>query len=122
MRRFRLVGRPGAWLVWGGVAFFFINLAGLIASVVVSSFGTRWLDSWLPADYTTRWYGEAWDEFALLDVLVDHGHLDRGVRRRGPSDGVGDRAGRHHGEHDGEQCEHGGGDRGRRVSGPVDGA
>jgi putative spermidine/putrescine transport system permease protein len=70
MNRFRLVGRPGAWLVWGGVAFFFINLAGLVGSVVVSSFGTRWLDSWLPADYTTRWYGGAWDEFALLDVLM----------------------------------------------------
>jgi putative spermidine/putrescine transport system permease protein len=70
MSRLRLVGRPGAWLVWGGVAFFFINLAGLIASVVLSSFGRRWLDSWLPEGYTTQWYGEAWHEFALLDVLT----------------------------------------------------
>ena len=31
----RLVARPGAWLVWGAVAFFLINLAGLIGEVIV---------------------------------------------------------------------------------------
>ena len=28
-----IVGRPGAWLVWGAVGFFLINLAGLIGEV-----------------------------------------------------------------------------------------
>ncbi|MBX6389844.1 MAG: ABC transporter permease subunit [Frankia sp.] len=64
-----MVARPGAWLVWGGVAFFLINLFALIGSVVVSSFGTRWFDTWLPQSYTTRWYEQAWDEFGLFEVL-----------------------------------------------------
>ncbi len=68
-------GRRG----WGGIVwaalvralmtFFLINVAGVIASVVVSSFATRWLGTWLPAGYTMRWYGSAWDEFQLGDVL-----------------------------------------------------
>ncbi len=66
----RLVATPGAWLVWGAVAFFFVILAGLVGSVVVSSFGNRWFDTWLPQEWTTGWYGTAWQEFALLDVLI----------------------------------------------------
>ncbi|MBV8183521.1 MAG: ABC transporter permease subunit [Hyphomicrobiales bacterium] len=42
----------------------------LIATVVTSSFATRWLGTWLPADFTTRWYFSAWDEFQLGDVLT----------------------------------------------------
>jgi putative spermidine/putrescine transport system permease protein len=69
--RRKIVGTPAAWLVWGIVAAFFINLAGVIGSVVVSSFGTRWFDTWLPeGGYTTRWYGQAWDEFTLFPVLI----------------------------------------------------
>jgi putative spermidine/putrescine transport system permease protein len=70
-RRRKIVGTPAAWLVWGIVVAFFINLAGVIGSVVVSSFGTRWFDTWLPeGGYTTKWYGQAWDEFTLLPVLI----------------------------------------------------
>jgi putative spermidine/putrescine transport system permease protein len=65
-----LVARPAAWLVWGLVAFFFVNLAGVIGSVVVSSFGTRWFDTWLPEGATTAWYATAWDEFDLFHVLL----------------------------------------------------
>ena len=65
-----LVGRPGAWLIWGVVAFFLINLAGLVGSVVVDSFGTHWFDSWIPAGWTTQWYGQAWHDFDLLDLLI----------------------------------------------------
>ena len=65
-----LVARPGAWLVWGAVAFFLVNLAGLIGAVVVSSLGTRWFDSWLPQGFTFDWYSNAWDEFALSHVLI----------------------------------------------------
>lgn len=70
MSRLRIVARPGAWIVWGVVAFFFVNLLGLVGTVVVSSFGTQWFDSWLPSGYTTRWYSEAWDDYGLFDVLV----------------------------------------------------
>jgi putative spermidine/putrescine transport system permease protein len=66
----RLVASPGAWIVWGVVAFFFINLAGVIGSVLVSSFGDRWFDTWLPSSFTGKWYGAAWNEFGLFDVLI----------------------------------------------------
>jgi putative spermidine/putrescine transport system permease protein len=69
-RRARIVASPGAWLVWGSVTFFFVMLAGVIGSVVVSSFGRRWFDTWLPESWTTQWYGQAWHEFTLLDVLI----------------------------------------------------
>jgi putative spermidine/putrescine transport system permease protein len=64
------VATPGAWLVWGTVIFFFVNLAGLIGSVVVSSFGRQWFDTWLPNGWTTQWYSTAWNDFNLLPVLV----------------------------------------------------
>jgi putative spermidine/putrescine transport system permease protein len=69
-RRFRIAASPGAWLVWGSVTFFFVMLAGIIGSVVVSSFGRRWFDTWLPESWTTQWYGQAWHEFTLFDVLI----------------------------------------------------
>ncbi|MEV0157147.1 ABC transporter permease subunit [Micromonospora sp. NPDC050686] len=68
--RRRLVASPGAWLVWGAVVFFFLNLLGIVGSVLVSSFGQRWFDTWLPDGWTAKWYGQAWGEFALLDVIV----------------------------------------------------
>jgi putative spermidine/putrescine transport system permease protein len=55
--------------VWALVGFFVLNLAGLIGSVLTSSFATRWLGTWLPAGFTTKWYFAAWDEFQLGDVL-----------------------------------------------------
>jgi putative spermidine/putrescine transport system permease protein len=67
--RARLVASPVRWLVWGAVAFFFVNLLGIVGSVVVSSFGTRWFDTWTPQGYTAKWYGQAWDEFGLLQVI-----------------------------------------------------
>jgi putative spermidine/putrescine transport system permease protein len=68
--RRRLVASPAAWLVWGVVAFFFVNLFGLIASVLVSSFATRWFGTWAPEGLTTKWYGQAWQEFGLFPVLL----------------------------------------------------
>ncbi|MGW3890270.1 ABC transporter permease [Micromonospora chokoriensis] len=68
--RRRVIARPAAWIVWGVVVFFFLNLLGVVASVLVSSFGRRWFDTWLPDGYTTSWYGRAWEEFALLRVIV----------------------------------------------------
>ena len=62
--------RLWAGVVWTVVGFFILNLFGMIATVVTSSFATRWLRSWLPSGWTTRWYGSAWDEFQLGDVLT----------------------------------------------------
>jgi putative spermidine/putrescine transport system permease protein len=56
--------------VWVVVGFFVLNLLALIATVVTSSFATRWLGTWFPAGWTTRWYMAAWDEFQLGDVLL----------------------------------------------------
>lgn len=69
-RRRRLVASPGAWLVWGAVIFFFVNLAGVIFSVVVSSFSTQWFGTWLPKGFTGHWYGDAWQGFSLTQVLL----------------------------------------------------
>lgn len=55
---------------WALIGFFVVNLAGMIATVVTSSFATRWLGTWLPAGWTTRWYSAAWSEFQLHDVLL----------------------------------------------------
>jgi putative spermidine/putrescine transport system permease protein len=68
--RRRIVATPAAWLIWGAVIAFFVCLAGVIGSVVVSSFGTQWFDTWLPAGWTTRWYGQSWQEFTLFPVLI----------------------------------------------------
>lgn len=64
------LGRLWILLVWVAVGFFVLNLVAMIASVVASSFATRWLGTWLPSGLTTRWYGAAWDEFQLDQVLL----------------------------------------------------
>ena len=62
--------RLWATAVWVVIGFFIINLFAMIATVVVDSVATRWLGTWLPAGYTTRWYFSAWDEFQLYYVLI----------------------------------------------------
>ena len=69
----RRLARPtglGGWLIWALVAFFFINLIALIATVVLDSFATTWFGSWLPDGFTSHWYGDAWQDFNLTEVLV----------------------------------------------------
>ena len=56
--------------VWSLVGFFIVNLLAMIGTVVTSSFATRWLGTWLPAGWTTRWYSSAWNEFQLWDILI----------------------------------------------------
>jgi putative spermidine/putrescine transport system permease protein len=65
----RLSARLWAFANWAVIGFFILNLFGMIATVVTSSFATRWLGTWLPAGWTTRWYSSAWDEFQLHDIL-----------------------------------------------------
>jgi putative spermidine/putrescine transport system permease protein len=55
--------------VWAVVGFFLLNLAGIIASVVVDSLGTSWFGTWLPDGFTTHWYSDAWSGFQLGGVL-----------------------------------------------------
>jgi putative spermidine/putrescine transport system permease protein len=62
--------RLWAAAIWLAVIVFIVNFVAMAATVVVNSFGTRWLGSWLPAGYTIRWYLSAWDEFQLGDVLI----------------------------------------------------
>lgn len=65
-----LSSRIWAIAVWTLVIFFIVNLIAMVATVVVNSLGTRWLGTWLPAAFTTKWYASAWDEFQLDQVLV----------------------------------------------------
>lgn len=70
MRTREMGGRLWVAAVWTVVGFFIVNLLALIATVITSSVGTRWLRSWLPQAFTVKWYFSAWDEFQLNDVLV----------------------------------------------------
>ena len=73
-RAFQGLRSTGATLwvyaVWALTGWFVLNLLALISSVVVSSFATRWLRSWLPEGWTLRWYSSAWAEFQLGDILI----------------------------------------------------
>ncbi|MBD0734304.1 MULTISPECIES: ABC transporter permease subunit [unclassified Streptomyces] len=52
------------------VAVFLVNIAGLVASVTVSSFGRQWFTGWLPKGYTTDYYRSSWNEYDLSHVMV----------------------------------------------------
>jgi putative spermidine/putrescine transport system permease protein len=56
--------------VWVAVGFFLLNLAGIILSVIVNAFGTTWFKGPLPAGFTVQWFGQAWKDFNLGDVLI----------------------------------------------------
>lgn len=68
--RDRFLTNAWRWFVYGAMAFFVVNVFLIIASVVVSSFGTSWFTGWLPEGYTAKWYGAAWKEFQLYYVLM----------------------------------------------------
>jgi putative spermidine/putrescine transport system permease protein len=70
MKRDALLSKLWVTAVWGVVILFVLNLAAMIATVVVNSFATRWLGTWFPPGFTTSWYREAWAEFQLGDVLI----------------------------------------------------
>jgi len=56
--------------VWALAGLFVLNLLAVMAAVVVNSFATRWLGTWLPVGWTTRWYFDAWREFQLSNVIL----------------------------------------------------
>jgi len=68
--RGRLVPGIWRWFVILCMAFFVINVALIVISVLVSSFGTGWFTGWLPEGFTAKWYGDAWKEFQLQYVLL----------------------------------------------------
>jgi putative spermidine/putrescine transport system permease protein len=68
--RRKIVARPVAWLIWAALAFFFINLAGVVFSVVVDSFSTQWFGTWWPAGLTVEYWQSAWHEFDIGSVLI----------------------------------------------------
>jgi len=57
-------------LVWLAIGFFVLNVLAVIAAVLVNSFATTWLGTWLPSGFTLRWYSTAWNEFQLDSVLM----------------------------------------------------
>ncbi len=64
-----LVSMPSTWIVWLGVACFFVLLFGVLLGVVVDSFGKPWFNTWLPETFTTDWYTTAWERFGLAGVI-----------------------------------------------------
>jgi putative spermidine/putrescine transport system permease protein len=64
-----LVASPGTWFVWAGIAAFFIFLFGIVLSVLVDSLGKPWFNTWLPENFTTSWYQQAWTRFNLTHIM-----------------------------------------------------
>ncbi len=65
-----IAGSLWVYAIWAVTGWFVLNVLALIGSVVVSSFGSRWLRSWLPDGWTSRWYSSAWAEFQLGEILT----------------------------------------------------
>jgi putative spermidine/putrescine transport system permease protein len=56
-------------LLVGFMAIFLVNVALMIATVAFNSVAKIWRGTWLPDGWTLSWYGAAWSEFQLGDVL-----------------------------------------------------
>lgn len=65
-----LLSKIWRFAVWAVVGLFVLNLLAVIAVVILNSFSTRWLGTWLPAGWTTRWYLSAWKEFQLGSIVL----------------------------------------------------
>ncbi|MDK1377266.1 MULTISPECIES: ABC transporter permease subunit [unclassified Sinorhizobium] len=65
-----LASKLWRFAVWALAGLFVLNLIGVMAAVVMNSFARRWLGTWLPAGWTTRWYFDAWSEFQLSSVVL----------------------------------------------------
>jgi putative spermidine/putrescine transport system permease protein len=70
VRRRSWAASPARWLLRVGIAFFLVNIAAIVATVVLNSFAGQWFGGWLPQTYTARFYGQAWQDFALGRVLL----------------------------------------------------
>lgn len=74
--------RPLAWLLsgrfWGmlcfyvAIAFFIVNVVGLVGTVVVDSFGKHWFfGSWLPQGFTGQWYQYEFNDHDIGSLLYN---------------------------------------------------
>jgi putative spermidine/putrescine transport system permease protein len=70
MNRDAVLSKLWTTAIWAVVIFFILNLAAMIATVIVNSLATRWFGTWLPPGFTMRWYADAWAEFQLGDILI----------------------------------------------------
>jgi len=69
--RRQLVARPGIWVMWGILVFFFVNLFAAVGAVVVKSFANQWFGTWWPEKgLTTHYYADAWEAADLGSVLI----------------------------------------------------
>jgi putative spermidine/putrescine transport system permease protein len=64
-----LAASPSTWFVWFGIAAFFVFLFGIVLSVLVDSLGKPWFNTWLPENFTTSWYSDAWTRFDLTHIV-----------------------------------------------------
>jgi putative spermidine/putrescine transport system permease protein len=64
-----LAASPGTWFVWAGISAFFVFLFGIVLSVLVDSLGRPWFNTWLPENFTTGWYQQAWTRFNLTHIV-----------------------------------------------------
>lgn len=69
-RRRSIQASPTTWIVWFMTGVFFLLLIGILVGVLVDSFSKTWYDTWLPVEFTTRWYGEAWTDYNLGHVII----------------------------------------------------
>lgn len=65
-----LAARLWRFAIWAVVAIFVVNVVAVIAVVVIDSFAARWFGTWLPPAFVTHWYGDAWADFQLSDILI----------------------------------------------------
>jgi len=65
-----LTSKIWRFAVWAVAGLFILNLLAVIAAVIVNSFATRWLGTWLPLGLTSKWYVSAWKEFQLSAVVL----------------------------------------------------
>jgi len=74
--------KPLSWLLkgrfWAGVCFyiafgfFVVNRLGLVGTVVVDSFGSRWFGgTWLPQGFTTQWYQHEVNDHDIGSLLFN---------------------------------------------------
>lgn len=61
----------GAVCFYVAIAFFLVNILGLVGTAVVDSFGTHWFyGSWLPQGFTGQWYQYELNDHDIGSLLV----------------------------------------------------
>lgn len=61
--------RSASWLVRLAVVLFGVNVAAIVAVVVLDSFAKSWFSGVLPSGFTSKYYSWAWQQFGLSRVV-----------------------------------------------------